>query len=216
MKIKLCGMMRECDIEYANRVMPDYVGFVFADTRRYIDREKAATFKAKLNPGIKAVGVYVDDPPERVASDYQKGIIDIAQLHGNEDAEYIRRLKETAPGLELIKAVRVRNTGDVEKSQDIAADYLLYDAYVKGVPGGSGERFNWELLKDVKRPFFLAGGINESNILAAAEATEAFGLDLSSGIETEGNKDFDKMLGVTLLTRRCRPKLSCGANAAAN
>lgn len=206
MKIKLCGMMRECDIQNANRVMPDYVGFVFAHTRRYIEREKAALFKSKLDPAVKAVGVYVDEPLEQVVSDYQTGIIDAAQLHGGENAEYIKALKKAAPGLELIKAVRVRSAEDVESSQDFDTDYLLYDTFVKGVPGGSGERFNWELLKPVKRPYFLAGGLDESNILSAAEATGAFGLDLSSGIETDGKKDFDKMLAVTLLARRCRPK----------
>ncbi|MGN0165722.1 MAG: phosphoribosylanthranilate isomerase [Lachnospiraceae bacterium] len=200
MKIKLCGMMRSEDIEYANMAMPDYVGFVFANTRRFVDREKAAGFRKKLNNEIKAAGVYVNETPEQVADDFKQGIVDIAQLHGSEDEEYIKKLRRLAADIVIIKAVRVKNSEDVTKALDYTADYLLFDTYVKGVQGGSGESFNWKLLEGVNRPYFLAGGLNENNI-EAAMGTGAYALDLSSGIETKGFKDLKKMLAVTAKIR---------------
>lgn len=202
MKIKLCGMMRLCDIEYANEAMPDYAGFVFAATRRYVDRKTALEFRKRLNPEIKSVGVYVNEPFENVLLDYREGIIDIAQLHGDEDAAYIEGLRKEADGLKLIKAVRVRSKRDVEESLGIKTDYLLYDTYVKGLYGGSGESFNWELLEGVDRPYFLAGGLNAGNIGRAAVETGAYALDISSGIETDGVKDRKKMLEAVAAVRR--------------
>lgn len=201
MKIKLCGMMGPCDIDYANEAMPDYVGFVFAHTRRYVDREMAAEFKRKLNPKIKSVGVYVNEPLDQVISDYRNGIIDIAQLHGDEDDSYIDGLKAEIPELTLIKAIRVKSREDVEKSLKIKTDFLLFDTYVKGTYGGSGESFNWELLEGVDRPYFLAGGLDAENIAKAVKATNAYALDLSSGIETDGFKDRKKMLEATSIVR---------------
>lgn len=210
-KIKLCGMMRDCDIEFANAAMPDYVGFVFADTRRRITAEQAAEFRAMLCSGIQAVGVFVDADAAYAGRLLREGIIDIAQLHGNEDAEYISRLREISDA-PIIKAVKVTCAEDILQASELDVDYLLLDTYRKGVPGGTGERFDWDIIDAVRgdkaeqeicgKPFFLAGGLNLNNLRDAA-AVGPYGLDISTGIETDGYKDRDKMLEAVRTVRCC-------------
>ena len=165
-KIKLCGLTRPEDIEAANALMPDYVGFVFAEkSRRFVPPETAAGLRERLNPEIPAAGVFVDAPPEHVAELLERGTIQIAQLHGQEDEAYIRALR----GL--------TNTPARGK------------AFVP-----EGEAFDWALLRDFHtRPYVLAGGLNPENAAAAIAALRPFGLDVSSGIETAGRKDPKKM-----------------------
>ncbi len=199
-KIKLCGMMRPCDIDYANEAMPDYVGFIFANTRRKISCEQAKEFRTKLDPGIAAVGVFVDEDPAVVADLLNAGIIDLAQLHGAEDASYIAALrnllKERKP---LIKAAKVTGRESIEQALGLDTDYLLLDAYKKGVLGGSGESFNWAVLEEVRitKPWFLAGGLDIRNIDSALRLG-AYGYDLSTGIEseTDGQKVREKMIEI--------------------
>lgn len=212
-KIKLCGMMKPCDIEYANRVKPDLVGFVFANTRRKISATQAKQFREALDAEIPTVGVFVNEDIPVIASLVQDGCIDMIQLHGEEDADYIRRLREICD-VPVIKAVKVQTVEQIRQAAALPVDYLLLDTYRKGVLGGTGEAFDWELLREAKaaagdtaegalfgKPYFLAGGLHAGNLREAA-ALGSYGLDVSSGIETDGSKDFTKMVEVMELVRK--------------
>lgn len=212
-KIKLCGMMKPCDIEYANRVKPDFVGFIFANTRRKISAAQAKQFREALDAEIPAVGVFVNEDISVITSLVQNGCIDLIQLHGEEDADYIRRLREVCD-VPVIKAVKVQTVEQIRQAAALPVDYLLLDTYRKGVLGGTGEAFDWELLREAKiaagdaaegelfgKPYFLAGGLHAGNLREAA-ALGSYGLDVSSGIETDGSKDFTKMVEVMELVRK--------------
>jgi phosphoribosylanthranilate isomerase len=212
-KIKLCGMMKPCDIEYANRIKPDFVGFIFANTRRKISAAQAKQFREALDAEIPAVGVFVNEDISVITSLVQNGCIDMIQLHGEEDADYIRRLREICD-VPVIKAVKVQMVEQIRQAAALPVDYLLLDTYRKGVLGGTGEAFDWELLREAKiaagdtaegelfgKPYFLAGGLHAGNLREAA-ALGSYGLDVSSGIETDGSKDFTKMVEVMELVRK--------------
>ncbi len=212
-KIKLCGMMKPCDIEYANRVKPDFVGFIFANTRRKISATQAKQFREALDAEIPAVGVFVNEDISVITSLVQDGCIDMIQLHGEEDEDYIRRLREICD-VPVIKAVKVQTVEQIRQAAALPVDYLLLDTYRKGVLGGTGEAFDWELLREAKaaagdtaegelfgKPYFLAGGLHAGNLREAA-AFGSYGLDVSSGIETDGSKDFTKMVEVMELVRK--------------
>ena len=212
-KIKLCGMMKPCDIEYANRVKPDFVGFIFANTRRKISAAQAKQFREALDAEIPAVGVFVNEDISVITSLVQNGCIDLIQLHGEEDADYIRRLREVCD-VPVIKAVKVQTVEQIRQAAALPVDYLLLDTYRKGVLGGTGEAFDWELLREAKaaagdtaegelfgKTYFLAGGLHAGNLREAA-ALGSYGLDVSSGIETDGSKDFTKMVEVMELVRK--------------
>jgi phosphoribosylanthranilate isomerase len=187
-KIKFCGLTRECDIKAVNELMPEYIGFVFwPRSKRVVTRELASELKAMLDPSIKAVGVFVDEDIEVVKSLLNDGIIDIAQLHGNEDETYINDLKNST-GKSVIKAFRIRNEDDAKKAQTSPADWVLLDSGM-----GTGKTFNWEIIKGVNRPYFLAGGLAPDNAAEAIRELHPYALDVSSGIETEGIKDTKKM-----------------------
>lgn len=187
-KIKLCGLSRPCDIEAANALLPEYAGFVFAPgSKRRVSREKAAELKALLDPRIKAVGVFRDEAPEAVAELLKSGVIDIAQLHGSEDAAYIRRLKSLT-AKPVIQAFRITSSADASLAEKSEADAILLDS-----GAGSGRRLDPELLRPVHRPYFLAGGLDGENVAAAINALEPYAVDVSSGIETDGLKDRAKM-----------------------
>lgn len=200
-RIKICGLTRREDILAVNEWKPDYIGFVFAPGRRQLTNKKAQKLKELLLPGIPSVGVFVNSSIEEILSLAQDQTIDLIQLHGDEDREYILTLKNrlTNP-LPIIKALRVKTSEDVEKANDLPADCLLFDTYTKGVYGGSGKTFDWTMIRAVKKPWFLAGGIDASNIKKAME-TKAFCLDLSSGVETDGKKDPDKIKQIIQIVR---------------
>lgn len=188
-KIKLCGLTRPCDIAWANELRPDYIGFVFAKkSRRYAAPELAAQLKALLNPEIQAVGVFVNENVDTVAELLRAGIIDVAQLHGKEDESYIAALlaKTDKP---IFKAFRIDSEADVAKANASSADLVLLDSG----NGGTGTVFDWQLLQGIARPYFLAGGLHPGNIGEAVKALKPFGVDVSSGIETDGLKDQAKM-----------------------
>jgi tryptophan synthase beta chain len=171
--IKLCGLTREEDIKTANKLKPEYIGFVFYDkSRRNVTKAKAKQLKSMLNPEIKAVGVFVDAPASQVEELLEENIIDVAQLHGNEDDEYIKKLKEYTK-LPIINAYR----------NSIYADYVLYD----NENPGKGLNYDINKIKNDK-PFFLAGGISIDNI-DTAKALNPYCIDVSSGAETKGFKD---------------------------
>ena len=201
-KIKLCGLFRECDIHYANEAFPDYAGFVFAESRRKIGIADARNYRKLLDPRIKAVGVFENQDPQFIQKLYEEGIIDIAQLHGDEDALYISKLKEKTD-LKLVKAVRVKDSLDIERADNLDVDWLLLDAASAKARGGSGEMFDWSLVSDGNKPFFLAGGININNVKAALQLNP-FSLDVSSGIETNGLKNREKMIEIVRKVRELR------------
>lgn len=188
-RIKLCGLSRPEDIDAANSLRPEYIGFIFAQkSKRYVDAERAAALKARLSPDIRAVGVFVREAPENVAALLNRGIIDLAQLHGGEDDAYIARLRALTDR-PLIHAFRVDAAEDVGRAQRSPADYILLDSGT----GGTGTAFDWSLLKTIHRPWFLAGGLDADNVRQAVKAFRPWGVDVSSGIETDGLKDPEKM-----------------------
>ena len=204
-QIKLCGLSRPQDIETANRLWVEYIGFVFAKgSRRYITPERAAELRKELKRGTRAVGVFVDEPEETVAKLLADGVIDIAQLHGAEDEAYIQRLRELT-GRPIIKAFRLGSGtaaqtdaedrgGTLERTLAAAAqstaDIVLLDS-----GAGTGMVLNWERLAeyDFPREYILAGGLTPDNVGKAIRMLHPMGVDVSSGIETDGVKDEAKM-----------------------
>ena len=192
-KIKLCGMFRECDIDYVNEALPDYIGFIvmFPKSHRNIDLETALRLKSRLDPRIKSVAVSVDADPEEFAKFAASGAADLLQCHGNEDMEYITDLQELT-GVPVIKSVKVTSFDDILRADALGADFLLLDSGT-----GSGVPFDHSLIngpEKIRTPFFLAGGLTPENIAETARKIQPFGVDLSSGIETDRLKDKDKIL----------------------
>jgi phosphoribosylanthranilate isomerase len=187
-RIKICGLFRDEDIEYVNEARPDYAGFVFAGGRRGVDFRTASRLRQALSAGIEPVGVFVNAPIDEIVSLYADGVIGLAQLHGGEDEAYIKRLKKRC-GVTVIKTVLCSPLPVVPAYGETAADFLLFDS-----GRGSGSAFDWSLLDFAccPAPWFLAGGINRDNIAAAA-SLGPFCLDVSSGAESGGLKDRAKI-----------------------
>lgn len=184
-KLKICGIKREEDIELMNKYKPDFIGFVFADSSRKISYELSKTLKGKLNPQIKTVGVFVNHEINEILKLFQENIIDMAQLHGNESQDYINTLKEkTDNKLKIIKAIEIKSKNDLD-NLNYDVDFLLLDS-----GKGSGKTFPWHLVgQKIDKNFFLAGGINKDNINEAIEKFQPYAIDLSSSVEKEGFKD---------------------------
>lgn len=185
-KIKICGIRRMEDIQIVNMYKPDYIGFVFADSKRKVSHGLAAELKDSLDPDITAVGVFVDADMDEILRLYSNGIIGMAQLHGSESEDYIKELKDkTDSELKIINAVEMSDDTDLSQYYDSEADYLLLDS-----GKGSGKTFDWRLIrKDLKKDFFLAGGISSSNVAEAIDEFDPYAIDLSSSLETDGYKD---------------------------
>ena len=189
-KIKICGLFREEDIEYVNEAMPDYIGFVFARSHRQLSQQIAQKLKNKLDKNILAVGVFVNEKINTIAEICNKNIIDFVQLHGDEDDNYINELKKVC-STKIIKAIKVKTGEDILRWRNCTADFLMFDA-----GKGEGKQFDWNLIKNFIRPYFLAGGINENNIEQALKLNP-YGIDVSSGVETNKVKDKQKILSIT-------------------
>lgn len=190
-KIKICGLTRQEDIDIVNEVLPDYIGFVFAESRRRVSPEEAAALKMRLDERIRAVGVFVNADIADIEALCRNSVIDLVQLHGDEDSDYIAALmkKISCP---VIKAVRVQSTQQVLDTAALPVDYLLLDTYKKDAYGGTGTVFDYKLIPKLDKPFFLAGGLNAGNIKEAMAASP-YCLDISSGVETDGVKDGAKI-----------------------
>ena len=196
-KIKLCGLSRMEDIETANQLKPDFIGFVFAQkSKRRVTHLKAAELKSKLNADTKSVGVFLDDDLDMVGALMNLGIVDMVQLHGSEDEEYIAKLR-TITDKPIIKAFIINSIDDVKRAEESTADYILLDG-----GKGSGKAFDWTLLKDIKRPYFLAGGLNPNNAADAVVNLKPYAVDVSTGIETDGFKDAEKMTAFVSAVRK--------------
>lgn len=181
--------MSERDASAADRLKPEYAGFVFfRKSRRYVSPEKAKALRALIDPSVCTVGVFVDESPDIIAGLISDGIIDMVQLHGHEDREYISNLRSLTDK-PIIQAFRISSSEDVKRAECSPADHILLDSG----SGGTGKVFNWELIHSVKRTYFLAGGLEPKNVQKAIETLHPFAVDVSSGIETDGHKDIDKM-----------------------
>ena len=205
-KVKFCGIRRKEDIEAVKQLQPDFAGFVFAKSKRQITKEQAVALKELLDPGIKTVAVLVNMPVEEAAALANTGIADLLQLHGDEDAAYIAKLK-ILTGAKIIKAIRLRSTNRAINAKLLAeaaqADYYLFDTFLPEAYGGTGKTFSLSLLNSlpIDKPIFLAGGLDAGNVAEIIEQIQSdaklfpffYGVDVSGGIETDGVKDPIKM-----------------------
>ena len=192
-KIKICGLKKREDIEYVNKYQPDYIGFVFAGKKRKLTYDQVVDLKKYLTSSIQVVGVFVNEDISFVEKLVKEHVIDLVQLHGQEDQKYIQALKEKVD-VSIIKAIQIKNEDSFNEHYDV--DYYLYDHGT----GGTGESFDWSMLKEVDKPVFLAGGINLLNIDDALKKN-VYALDVSSGVETDGFKDEKK---IKKIVRRVR------------
>ena len=224
-KVKMCGISKVETIPAIVDAKPDYMGLVFAPSKRQVTVEQAKTLVEELykqnvvgnnseaeqtepvtsldtasSETIKTVGVFVNETIENLLKIAEEVKLDVIQLHGDEDESFIQILKEQS-NVEVWKAVQVRSAADAEKWIDSSADMLLFDAYHKDERGGTGEVFDWSALDEFERPFMLAGGIDSTNVARAIRTVRPYGIDISSGIETEGVKDNEKMKAFTNIVR---------------
>ena len=187
-KVKICGLTRIEDIQCANKIRPDYIGMVFyPKSKRAVTAAQAAQLKAKLESGIKAVGVFVNGEISFIVQLAQAGTIDVIQLHGDEDEAYIEQLRQQVAhlGVPIIKAIRVRSEESLQNLGQYPVDFFLFDTYKPGLYGGTGERFNLELEGvTIPKPYFIAGGLDASNVAhVIAENPHAYAVDVSGGVE---------------------------------
>lgn len=215
-KVKMCGISKVETIPAVVEAKPDYMGLVFAPSKRQVTVDQAKTLVEELhkqytkrynngaeqsnNDEIKTVGVFVNETLDNLVSIATETNLDAVQLHGDEDEAFIQSLKERT-NVEVWKAVQIRSAADAEAWIDSSADMLLFDAYHKDERGGTGEVFDWSSLDEFERPFMLAGGINSTNVARAIRTVRPYGIDISSGIETEGVKDDEKIKAFTNIVR---------------
>lgn len=197
-RIKICGLTRPEDVRYVNTAKPDWCGFIlnFPSSRRNVTPEQARALRAGLDPDIRPVGVFVDRPAEEVAALLNSGVISVAQLHGREDNAYISVLRTLAPGCVVWRAFQLRSQADLAAADASGADLVLLDN-----GRGTGQTFDWSLAGSVHRPFLLAGGLTPESIPRAVAALRPYGLDLSSGVETDGVKDPAKIQAAVTAAR---------------
>ena len=186
-KIKICGLRRVEDIEMVNTYKPDYGGFIidFPKSFRSLDIEEVEKLTKQLDPDIISVGVFVNEDNEVIRDLLTRKVIQMAQLHGQETEADIQYLKSFGP---IIKAFEIHNEEDLEKAAQSSADYVLLDS-----GKGSGQTFNWQMIQAIDRAFFLAGGLDETNIEQAIQTVHPYAIDISSGVETNRVKDANKI-----------------------
>ncbi|HIV02262.1 MAG TPA: phosphoribosylanthranilate isomerase [Candidatus Aphodoplasma excrementigallinarum] len=187
-KIKLCGLWRPCDIEYANALMPDFIGFVFAPkSKRYVSFAQAQLLRRRLREGITPVGVFVNAPAERIEYLVKQHVISVVQLHGSEDNGFIKTLRSRVD-CPVIQAFHIAGAHDVQKAEKSEADFVMLDS-----GGGTGQSFDHSAISGIKREFFLAGGLDSENVGEAIAKYKPYCVDASSSLETDGVKDRNKM-----------------------
>ena len=199
-QIKICGLSRPCDIEFVNQYRPDYCGFIinYPRSRRNVSPEWVRRLTAHLDRAVTPVGVFVDQELELVAGLLHSGAVAVAQLHGHEDEGYLARLRDLAPEAELWKAFKVRSEEDLDRARASSAHRILLD---NGY--GTGKTFDWTLVTDLGRPFILAGGLTPENLPGAIRAMGPDCVDISSGVETDGLKDPQKIRAAIAAVRSC-------------
>lgn len=198
MKIKFCGIRRMEDVALMNEFKPDYVGFVFAKSKRQVDGATALVLADMLDKSIQTVGVFVDEVLENVVITTNLVGLNVVQLHGNEDEGYIKGLRRLLPNTEIWKAVRVSSADDILKVAELPVDLLLLDSFSADAHGGTGKVANLSAIQsaNLKRDFLLAGGLNSENISEIVKEIQPYGLDISSGIEVNGFKNSDKIIEI--------------------
>jgi phosphoribosylanthranilate isomerase len=197
-KVKICGLQNEADIEMINQLKPEFAGFIinYPVSYRSKTEQEVKILRKKLREDIQAVGVFVNEPEENVIRMLKEGTIDIAQLHGEEDDEMVLRIKRST-NQPVIKSFCLRREKDLEEALLSHADYILLDQ-----GKGEGKTFDWSLIKEeIKRPWFLAGGLKKENLREAIERLRPYAVDLSSGVETDKRKDPKKVLEVLEIAR---------------
>ena len=208
-KVKMCGISKVETIPAVVEAKPDYMGLVFAPSKRQVTVEQAKILVEELHKQcinhydtkvVKTVGVFVNETLENLVRIADTANLDAVQLHGDEDETFIQSLKERT-NVEVWKAIQIRSAADVEKWIDSSADMLLFDAYHKDERGGTGEVFDWSSLDAFERPFMLAGGIDSTNVARAIRTVRPYGIDISSGIETNGVKDDEKITAFTKIVK---------------
>ncbi len=189
-KVKICGLGREEDIYMVNELLPDYVGFVFCPSKRQVDINKASALCAALDRRIKKVGVFVGQSRSFIEEALNECGLDVLQMHGSESFEECRY-----EGCEVWKAIRVKSRASIALAESCATDRILFDAYDENSYGGSGKTFSWELLQmfEDKQRIILAGGLSPENAGDAVRLVRPYALDVSSGVETDGKKDYNKV-----------------------
>ncbi len=197
-RIKICGLMRPEDIETVNELKPDFAGFILAAGRaRTLSPQRMRELTEGLRPGILRSAVFLDQDPEWIRELAAEDLMDVIQLHGHESDETVRQLQRQT-GRMVIKAFRIESGADIEKARESSADLVLLDHGA----GGTGEAFDWSLAGDLGRPFLLAGGLDPDNVTCALEKIRPYGVDVSSGVETEKRKDPEKMRRFVEAVRR--------------
>lgn len=192
MKIKICGIKNENEAKIINECMPDIAGFVFASGKRQIDINKAKILKKIINPEIETAGIFVEQNEDEILKIYNEKVIDIIQLHGDYDERTIKNLKEKT-GAKIIKVIRVKE--GFYKIETLA-DFILFDAYSKDKYGGLNKTFDWNIKIISNVPYFVAGGINENNIVEMVKKLTPYGVDISSGVEVDGFKTKEKVFNI--------------------
>ena len=189
-EVKICGITRFEDVDYLNELKPEYAGFVFAESKRQITKEAAKMLIDRLDKNIKKVGVFVDEEIEKVKEIAEYCDLDIIQLHGNESTEYSAAFKQI-----IWKAVRVADEKSLEDIKKYQPQVILLDTYKKDQVGGTGSAFDWNIAKNIGEKYFvvLAGGLSLGNVISAIETVKPQIVDTSSGVETDGIKDFTKI-----------------------
>jgi phosphoribosylanthranilate isomerase len=190
-QIKICGLSRPIDIDHVNALMPDYVGFVFAKSKREVSLSQAESLIAKLDKEIKTVGVFVNETVEKVQQVAGRLGLNVLQLHGEEDVEYIKKLSD----YEIWKSISIKNAKDLKLLDSFQEETILLDSKVPGEQGGTGIAFDWDIIKDLslRKKIILAGGLHPRNVAEAISKVKPFAVDVSSGVETDGFKDLNKM-----------------------
>ncbi|OJU16548.1 MAG: hypothetical protein BGN88_03590 [Clostridiales bacterium 43-6] len=205
MMIKLCGIRRPEDILYCNEFRPDCIGFVLAESKRRVTPEEVLRLKEPLHKEIKTVGVFVNEEFPTLVKIVEQTGLDILQLHGDESADYVTVLAEVFPEKQIWKAVRVTDEQSLLAAARLPVSCVLGDAFTQTAYGGTGHKANWDIIQRVRdslgKPLILAGGLNAETILPAIRATSPFGVDISSGIETDGVKDRKKIKTIMTLLR---------------
>ncbi|MDO5560294.1 MAG: phosphoribosylanthranilate isomerase [Oscillospiraceae bacterium] len=194
MKLKLCGIRSSEDIEYMNEFRPDYIGYVFAPSPRRITPKHARKLNKKLAIGIRSAGVFVNEPVDELIDAVKISGVDVIQLHGDETREYISELRKLTDK-KIWKAVRVRDSSDIVRADMFGADALVLDSYSRSRYGGTGKTSDWDVISNIRisTPFFMAGGIDTSNLSNCVSEIDPYGIDISGGIETDGHKDHEKI-----------------------
>ena len=188
-KIKICGLKRDIDIQYVNEYKPEYIGFVFyPPSSRFVTPDQAAKLRESLSSDITPVGVFLDNSLSEILEAIQSGAIDIIQLHGETAPDLVKTIKAST-AMPVIEAFSIETKEDVERANESIADFVLLDHG----PGGGGTPFDWSLLEDINKPWFLAGGLNPDNVEAALNVSKPYAVDVSSGVETDKLKSPEKM-----------------------